>query len=48
MDALRAWRPWPRLDPAAWGEYRFVHGLSVFDLLADDHAERLDRLLAKL
>jgi len=43
MDALRAQRPWQRLDPAAWHDYRFVHGLSVLDLLADDYAARLDK-----
>lgn len=46
MDGLRAWRPWQRLAPDAWDGYRFVHGLSVLDLLADDYAERLDKALA--
>ncbi len=45
MDALRTQRPWQRLDPAAWHNYRFVHGLSVLDLLAPDHGERLDKAL---
>ncbi len=45
MDALRVQRPWQRLDPDAWHNYRFVHGLSVLDLLADDYGERLDKAL---
>jgi hypothetical protein len=46
LDALRVQRPWQRLDPEAWHNYRFVHQLTVFDLLADDYAERLDKALA--
>jgi hypothetical protein len=41
VDDLRARRPGARLDPATWDDVRFDDCVSVFDLLADDYAERL-------
>lgn len=45
MEALRAKRGKLRLDPDDWDGYCFDHGLSAFDILAADYAERLDRAL---
>lgn len=45
MNTLRTQGGGLRLDPDDWDSFYFGHGLSVFDLLATDYAERLDRAL---
>lgn len=45
MAGLRGSLSMLRLDPANWDDYWFGNGLSAFDLIAPDYAERLDRAL---
>lgn len=45
MEGLRANPGRLRLDPADWGNFGFGDGLSAFDLIAPDYADRLDRAL---
>lgn len=45
MAALRVQKGGLQLDPDDWDTFSFGHCLSVFDLLAADYAERLDRAL---
>jgi hypothetical protein len=43
MDALRAASGGLRIDPAEWTAFRFGHELTMFDLLAEDYRDRLDK-----